>query len=241
MAWDYTQTGDPGAVGVGKTWLHPTTGVLKVRNTANTAWTTIGNVDDPNFGSLLTSGGAVSANITGNTGWAAADAHNFPTTASINNVAIATINDVTSRISALEESIIPLISSAIATYASSLTFLSKIAVKTGATSNVTQPSWDTVVTLPTDGGFQYDGGTPVKESECKWIVERLSNASTSQFVWPTGRDGSGQDYRAYFRNSTDTTDVVPNAVSSFLSYAQLDSGGSKFPIYVTYFILALRP
>lgn len=60
MAWDYTQTGDPGSVGVGRTWLHPTTGVLKVRNTSNTAWTTIGNVDDPSFGSLLTSGGAVS-------------------------------------------------------------------------------------------------------------------------------------------------------------------------------------
>jgi len=238
MAWDYTQTGDPGSVGVGKTWLHPTTGVLKVRNTANTAWTTIGNVDDPSFGSLLTSGGAVSAAITGNTGWAASDAHNFPTSASINSVSIATINDVTSRISALESSIVPLISSAIATYAGSLTFLSKIAVNTGVTK---QAAWNTVVTLPTNGGFQYEGGTPVKESECKWIVERLGNSEDSQWVWPTGLSGGGQDYRAYFRNTTDTADVIPNAVSSFLSYGKLDSGGGKFPIYVTYFILALRP
>lgn len=238
MAWDYTQTGDPGAVGVGRTWLHPTTGVLKVRNTANTAWTTIGNVDDPSFGSLLTSGGAVSANITGNTGWAASDAHNFPTTASINSVAIATINDVTSRISALESSIVPLISSAIATYAGSLTFLSKIAVNTGVTK---QAAWNTVVTLPTNGGFQYEGGTPVKESECKWIVERLGNSEDSQWVWPTGLSGVGQDFRAYFRNTTDTADVNPNAVSSFLSYARWDSGGHEQPIYVSYFILALRP
>ena len=238
MAWDYTQTGDPGAAGVGRTWLHPTTGVLKVRNTANTAWTTIGNVDDPSFGSLLTSGGAVSANITGNTGWAASDAHNFPTTASINSVAIATINDVTSRISALESSIVPLISSAIATYAGSLTFLSKIAVHTGV---IKQAAWNTVVTLPTNGGFQYDGGTPVKESECKWIVERLGNSETSQWVWPTGLSGGGQDYRAHFRNTTDTEDVVPNAVSSFLSYGKWDSNNNKYPIYVTYFILAVRP
>lgn len=238
MAWDYTQTGDPGSVGVGKTWLHPTTGVLKVRNTANTAWTTIGNVDDPSFGSLLTSGGAVSAAITGNTGWAASDAHNFPTTASINSVAIATINDVTSRISALEGSIVPLISSAIATYASSLTFLSKIAVHTGASA---QAAWNTVVTLPTNGGFQYSDGTAVQESECKWSVERLGNSSTSQWVWPTGLGGGGQDYRAYFRDATDASDVVPNAVSSFLSYEKLDSDSSKRPVYVTYFILALRP
>ena len=238
MAWDYTQTGDPGSVGVGKTWLHPTTGVLKVRNTANTAWTTIGNVDDQSFGSLLTSGGAVSAAITGNPGWAAFDAHNFPTAASINSVAIATINDVTSRISALESSIVPLISSAIATYSSSLTFLSKIAVHTGVSA---QPAWNSVVTLPTNGGFQYDGGTAVKEPECKWIVERLGNSNTSQWVWPTGLSGGGQDYRAYFRNTTDTADVNPNAVSSFLSYEKLDSDGSKRPVYVTYFILALRP
>ena len=234
MAWDYTQTSDPGAVGVGRTWLHPTTGALKVRNTANTAWTTIGNVDDPNFGSLLASGGAVSANITGNTGWAASDAHNFPTTASINSVAIATINDVTSRISALESSIVPLISSAIATYASSLTFLSKIAVHTGVTK---QAAWNTVITLPTDGGFQYDGGTAVKESECKWIVERLGNENTSQWLWP----GVRADYRAYFRNTTDTADVNPNAVSSFLSYWKWGDSNDKYPIYVTYFILALRP
>ena len=238
MAWDYTQTDDPGSVGVGRTWLHPTAGVLKVRNTANTDWTTIGNVDDPHFGSLLTSGGAVRANITGNTGWAASDAHNFPTTASINNVAIATIDDVARRISALEGSIIPLISSAIATYAGSLTFLSKIAVHTGRSS---QATWNTVVTLPTNGGFQYSDGTPVKESECKWSVERLGNANTSQWVWPTGLSGGGQDYRAYFRDATDTSDVVPNAVSSFLSYSKWDSGGDKYPIYVTYFILALRP
>ena len=238
MAWDYTQTGDPGSVGVGKTWLHPTTGVLKVRNTANTSWTTIGNVDDPNFGSLLASGGAVSANITGNTGWAASDAHNFPTTASINSVAIATINDVTSRISALESSIVPLISSAIATYAGSLTFLSKIAVHTGVTK---QATWNTVVTLPTNGGFQYSDGAAVKESECKWIVERLGTSNTSQWFWPTALSRPGEDYIAYFRNTTDTADVVPNAVSSFLSYSKWDSGGPKAPVYVTYFILALRP
>ena len=235
MAWDYTQTGDPGAVGVGRTWLHPTTGALKVRNTANTAWTTIGNVDDPNFGSLLASGGAVSANITGNTGWAAADAHNFPTAASIGNVAIATINDVTSRISALESSIVPLISSAIATYAGSLTFSSKIATACG----LCKPAlYNTVNTFPFGSTLQYSGGTEAKASESKWVV-----APSANVYIPTSLSFGFEDTWFRFRNSNDSADVDPNTTESFLSYTEwaLSGGHGKTPQPFSYFILALRP
>ena len=234
MAWDYTQTGDPGAVGVGRTWLHPTTGVLKVRNTANTAWTTIGNVDDPNFGSLLTSGGAVSANITGNTGWAASDAHNFPTTASINSVAIATINDVTSRISALESSIVPLISSAIATYSSSLTFANKIKVVSG---EINQPAWNSVITIPWAAVTYGDGATALQD-ECNWLVTRLGSGGppVGSTLWV-----STASYPYFkFRNATDTADVNPNEVDTFISY--VDTGnGRKYPVSIEYLIIALRP
>ena len=243
MAWDYTQTGDPGAVGVGKTWLHPTTGVLKVRNTANTTWTTVGNVDDPNFGSLLTSGGAVSANITGNTGWAAADAHNFPTTASINSVAIATINDVTSRISALESSIIPLISSAIATYAGSLTFSSKIAFASGI---VTPATWNTVNTFPfgpqtpgTKTDLRYSDGTQPQPSECKWAV---SHSGDLKII--TGANIGGHNQYLRFRDATDTNPVDPCEVTSFISYSVFIDGsgdGARGPMPFSYFIVAMRP
>jgi hypothetical protein len=240
MAWDYTQTGDPGSVGVGRTWLHPTTGVLKVRNTANTAWTTIGNVDDPSFGSLLTSGGAVSANITGNTGWAASDAHNFPTTASINSVAIATINDVTSRISALESSIVPLISSAIATYAGSLTFSSKIAFASGM---VTPAAWNTVNSFPfgpqtpgTKTDLRYSDGSQPQQSECKWVVSH-----SGDYAIPTGWDGNWKDYFIYFKDPTDTSSVNPCDVSSFIHYALTQATGAKLPLSFSYFIVAMRP
>lgn len=235
MAWDYTQTGDPGSVGVGRTWLHPTTGVLKVRNTANTAWTTIGNVDDPSFGSLLTSGGAVSANITGNTGWAASDAHNFPTTASINSVAIATINDVTSRISALEGSIIPLISSAIATYAGSLTFSSKIATACGL---CTPASYNTVNTFPFGSTLQYSGGDEAKAPESKWVIAPSANVCI-----PTGLASASENTWFRFRNSNDSADVNPNTTESFLSYTEWSSYGGidKAAQPFSYFILAMRP
>lgn len=238
MAWDYTQTGDPGAVGVGRTWLHPTTGSLKVRNTANTAWTTIGNVDDPNFGSLLTSGGAVSANITGNTGWAASDAHNFPTTASINNVAIATINDVTSRISALEGSIIPLISSAIATYSSSLTFSSKIAFARGM---ITPVAWNTVNTFPfgPTSDLQYSDGTQPHQSECKWVVSHSGNITIL-----TGAETGGHDTYLRFMDATNTNAVNPCDVASFISYTLFLDGSPQnvyTPMPFSYFIVAMRP
>lgn len=234
MAWDYTQTGDPGSVGVGRTWLHPTTGALKVRNTANTAWTTIGNVDDPSFGSLLTSGGAVSANITGNTGWAASDAHNFPTTASINSVAIATINDVTSRISALESSIIPLISSAIATYAGSLTFANKIKVVSG---EINQPAWNSVITIPW-AAVTYGNGATALQAECNWLVTRLGSGGppVGSTLWVS----TASDPYFKFRDSTDTADVNPNEVDTFISY--VDTGnGRKYPVSIEYLIIAVRP
>lgn len=234
MAWDYTQPGDPGAVGVGRTWLHPATGALKVRNTANTAWTTIGNVDDPNFGSLLTSGGAVSANITGNTGWAASDAHNFPTTASINSVAIATINDVTSRISALESSIVPLISSAIATYAGSLTFANKIKIVSG---EINQPAWNSVITIPW-AAVTYGNGATALRDECNWLVTRLGSGGppAGSALWVS----TASDPYFKFRNSTDAADVNPNEVDTFISY--VDTGnGLKYPVSIEYLIIAVRP
>lgn len=43
----YVQTGDPGAVGAGKHWLHPTTGVLKRRDAADTGWVTISSGATP--------------------------------------------------------------------------------------------------------------------------------------------------------------------------------------------------
>ena len=234
--WDYIQTADPGAVGVGLTWLHPTTGWLKFRNTANTAWTIAGNIDDPNLGALLASGGAVSAAITGNTGWAAADAHNFATTASINSVAIATINDVTSRISALEGSIIPLISSAIATYAGSLTFSSKIATACG----LCKPAlYNTVNAFPFGSTLQYSGGTEAIASESKWVV-----APSANVYIPTSLAAGLEDAWFRFRNSNDSADVDPNTTESFLSYTEWAlSGGphGKAAQPFSYFILALRP
>lgn len=229
MSWDYTATGDPGAVGVGLTWLHPTTGVLKVRNTTNTAWVTVGNIDLVNLGALPLTGGAVSGNITGTTGWAASDAHNFPTGASINSVAVATINDVTSRITALETSIQSLISSAIATYAGSLSFSNSIAFSSGI---ITPAAWNTVNTLPITSLQYGTTGVYAKESEAKWVVSHKIDYAA------TGLSGGGDDTWWSFRNAGDSADVDPCSVSSFMSYININ--GSKSPEPFSYFIMALR-
>lgn len=245
MGWDYIQSNDPGAVGLGKTWLGSSSGNLYIRNTTNSAWTPIGNIDSANLGSLPATGGAVSGNITGNPGWAASDFHNFATTASIAGVSIATINDVTSRITALEALIGQQISNAVATYASGLTFRDRIAVRAGRQMGAT---WDIPIVLPiqyTDEDnptvMQYGDGTAVDPSECVWMVSIAGNGDKgSRNVIPTGLSGGGQDHTIVFRDTTDSAYVNPNTVSSFLAYDYLASGGDKHPQAVHYIIIALR-
>ena len=48
----YTQSTDPGAVGTGYQWLNTTTGDLYERNTTNTAWVIVGNVNLVTLGVL---------------------------------------------------------------------------------------------------------------------------------------------------------------------------------------------
>lgn len=80
MAWDYVQSGDPGAVGPGKTWVVDNIfGMLKVRNTSNTAWVEVGYLGIADLNNITPAGSGTPTNIIGATGWADDDAHDFKT------------------------------------------------------------------------------------------------------------------------------------------------------------------
>ena len=91
----YTQSTDPGAVGTGYQWLNSTTGNLYERNTTNTAWVLVGNVNLVTLGALMRTGGVMSGAITGVTGWAPLDSPDFTTVAKLSGVNLATVNDLT--------------------------------------------------------------------------------------------------------------------------------------------------
>lgn len=59
---------DPGAVGFGYLWAQTDTGLLKARNTTNTAWVTSANLNSVNFGHVPLAGGALTGAISGATG-----------------------------------------------------------------------------------------------------------------------------------------------------------------------------
>ena len=98
----YTQSTDPGAVGTGYQWLNTTTGNLYERNTTNTAWVLVGNVNLVTLGALMRTGGVMSGPITGVTGWAPLDSPDFTTVAKLSGVNLATVNDLTALQTALE-------------------------------------------------------------------------------------------------------------------------------------------
>lgn len=90
----YSQSSDPGAVGTGYQWLDTTTGNLYERNTTNTGWVMLYNVNQTNGGLLPLTGGNLSGSITGATGFAAVDSPNFTTSAKLEGVNLATTRDL---------------------------------------------------------------------------------------------------------------------------------------------------
>ena len=98
----YIQSTDPGEVGTGYQWLNTTTGNLYERNTTNTAWVLVGNVNLVTLGALMRTGGVMSGPITGVTGWAPMDSPDFTTVAKLSGVNLATVNDLTALQTALE-------------------------------------------------------------------------------------------------------------------------------------------
>lgn len=79
----YQQASDPGAVGAGVFWVNTTTGVFSVRNTANSAWVQIGNVNEANLGLLPLSGGTMTGAIEGAHGLLPTDSPAITTNATL--------------------------------------------------------------------------------------------------------------------------------------------------------------
>lgn len=127
VGYRYLQTSDPGAVGVGYQWLHPTTGILKERNTSDDAWVIVGNVSSSCYGMLPLTGGEMQGPITGASGWAPAISPNFATTAQLASVSLATTNDLTSLSKTLTKLIEAYIESGFAQLSSNISITGSLA------------------------------------------------------------------------------------------------------------------
>lgn len=215
----YVQDSDPGSVGYGYAWAH-SDGTWKWRNTGNTAWVTIGNANQGSFGHLPVTGGAMTGAITGNTGWAGADNHDFPTGAKINGVSIATINDVTTKFNELANSITSRVNQAVsASSSSATTAASNIAISKGTkTFTATGQTFQ----LPTP--IFSDGNTPTAD-QIKWVY------GWNKMEWFMPGTGESK-VNAYFAESGGTPPLITINVEA-------GTGGFQ-GASMQYFVIAVR-
>lgn len=94
MSTDYIQTNDPGAVGAGKSWLHPTTQDYKIRDANNAAWVLWGNLAQSRAGNLPVSGGPVTGPLTGSHNLAPLTTPDFTGGAKTDGKTLARLSDL---------------------------------------------------------------------------------------------------------------------------------------------------
>ena len=107
------------------------TGNFYVSNSTATAWVLVGSVNSPNLGMLPLTGGTMTGNVAGATGWAPNDSPNFTTTAKLNGVTLATSTDLPTTQTSVLNTIAPKISEAVAAVTSGITTASNIAIASG--------------------------------------------------------------------------------------------------------------
>lgn len=166
MAWDYTQTGDPGAVGAGKSWYNPVTGDIKYRNSSNTQWKIGGNTDYDGLNLVPTI-----------TGFALSDAHDFATSVKKGGVELATQADVAGIYTSIMSSIADRIQEGLATSYNSLRVSDYVATKYTFIDVADGHSDNYTITLakPT-----FTNGRTAADNEC------LSLITFTKIVWKSG-------------------------------------------------------
>lgn len=145
-------------------------GNFYVANSTATAWVLVGSVNSPNLGMLPLTGGTMTGNVAGATGWAPNDSPNFTTTAKLAGVTIATTNDLTTTQTNILNTISPKITQAVASVTTSITTAANVAMAQGVLNTPAlnpsgNPDATFVIPAPT-----FSDGTYAAISSCRWSL-----------------------------------------------------------------------
>lgn len=222
----YIGTGSLPTPVAGYTAQDTSTGNMYAANTSATAWNLIGNANETNIGLFPISGGNLTGAIGGSHGLATLDSPNFTTSAKLDGVDLATVNDLSSTETSILNSISPKITEAVASTSNAITVSANIARATGILTFTT--STPQTIPLPT-----YPDGTTASESDCKWFVGLVGDTVTlNGTAWPCGRsDSNGDTYLVQSAN--------PLTTRTFAMYL-IDKGGVIYRTNVAYFIEGIR-
>lgn len=220
--YDYKQSGDPGAVGAGKSWLDTDDWVLRVRNSSDSAWVDVGNINSPNLGALPSAGGEMTGAITGTAHGLATIANpNFTGSLKLNGVNVLTQNDIDTAFSTLRSEFASRIASAVSTAASTTSIMNRVAVDIGVIEFNEANAYSVSLTCPY---YKDSNGNPIAQAQPEECVHGISlleyNAAIDQ----------ASAFNMYYRKSG----------LNYTYYVLREHDGAKFHVKATYIIIGLR-
>ena len=224
----YIGTGTLPAPVLGYDAVDTFTGNLYAANSSATGWNLIGNVNYVNYGLLPLTGGTVTGNVTGATGWAPNDSPDFTTTARLGGLTLATQADLQNTATSIMNSIASKITSAVSAISSSTGVRNSIAWNKG-THTFAAGFGGSQFTIPLP---QYSDLTYAVETDCSWVV---SVTKTGTPASPEGiyfSDGSGTSF------GSPGTQVDPSTNRTF--WCNTIQSGSALGVDVSYLIIAVR-
>jgi len=211
-----------GQAGPGSMMYDPNSHILYARNTANTGWTALGNINSPNLGLLPRAGGALSSAMTGSNGLLTTDGNTpfiAPPYVSSKKSRAATLADVTSLQSVIAGQINSLVN----------TSIQQIGVP-GLLSNITfghgqfgLQAGASIVYYPIPiTGLTYADGTLVQQSDCYGFA--------SIATW---RDNGGAPATTYCQPQAGSNGMLWTAYSN--------QGGVIYSFLMNYIVIAIKP
>jgi hypothetical protein len=184
-------------------WVQTDTGLWLVRNSANSLWNQIGSGDQPNFGLMPLSGGAMSGAVTGSSNMMTADGATpfaIPPNVTSRSSLVATLADL----SALQNNLATLINETVAQAIAGIATPGVNSSTSFALTSVGQPltpsPYNATVQLPYQG-MTYPNGTAVQLSECHGFASVNTDTGGIYTFQLLPQDSQGMSWKSYNSNN----------------------------------------
>lgn len=193
-------SGTGGFTGAGSLWSQSDTGIWLVRNSTSTGWVTIGSGDQPSFGLMPASGGAMSGSVSGTTNLMTADGNTpfaIPPTITSKSSLLASMLDLSNLQTTMTTLIQQIVTQAIAgIYIPSINTSLSFATTRVSGQITPTPAYNTTMTLPWQT-MVYGDGTSVQQSECHGFacVEAFPGGNGVTYLVP--QDSQGLSWQCY--------------------------------------------
>lgn len=222
----------PGGDLTGYQWQQGTN--LAEWNPGTSQWVDVGSVSNTYYGLLSRGGGSMSGAITGPHGLAPVNTPNFTTSAKLDNVNLATVDDLADLETKINATIDSKISSAIATSQSAIALGNNLKITRGILSlnanvatPIPQPNWP--------------DGSPIPWSNSVWAVYAISLGGDNSPITNTDPDSVPDGGQGIIRYSVKRVSENPATVRVSSRFRnQSGNGQTVNSVIVEYIIISVR-